>query len=79
VTAFNFFQRSHDALIRVYGEAGNVMRRTSRRAILKSGDVANRPLKLNKRSRVFIRTHNETLSVAPIRVPRLQLHILGPL
>jgi hypothetical protein len=33
-----FFSRSHDAVIRVYDEARNVTKRTSTRAISKSGE-----------------------------------------
>jgi hypothetical protein len=40
-------------------------RRTSTRAISKS---ANHRFKFEKRAELFIRTHNETLSVAAMRV-----------
>jgi len=33
-----FFSRSHDAVIRVCDDAGNLIKRTSTRAILKSGE-----------------------------------------
>jgi hypothetical protein len=39
---------------------------------------ANRRFKLQKRSQLLIRAHNETLSVGAVRDLRLQLHIPGP-
>jgi len=39
VTDAKFFGRPHNAVIRIYVEAGNVIERTSTRAISKSGEA----------------------------------------
>jgi hypothetical protein len=54
--------RSHRAVIRVYDGAGNVI------ATHEHATGASRHFKFQKRSQLFICVHNETLSVAAVRV-----------
>jgi hypothetical protein len=69
-----FYSRSHNAVIRVYDEAGNGSRRTSTRAISKSGEDVGRPLQLSQsgliNERRFLRVRqgqNTSLSVHALR------------
>jgi hypothetical protein len=72
-----FFSRSHDAVIRVYDAAGNVVETHEHTGDLKECEVLHdqthreivyRPLQFQKRSQLFICARDETLSVATLNV-----------
>jgi hypothetical protein len=54
---------------RLFGRSGEVLRDQSHR------EFVNRPFQFHKRSQLFIRTHNETLSVAAVGVNNLHCSV----